>query len=91
MVQDSAGLPGGPVDAVKVAHHGSRSQDPELYRSIGARIALVSVGEHNGYGHPAEDTLAMLATAGMVLARSDQQGTVVLRPDGDGLRLGKPP
>jgi competence protein ComEC len=91
MVQDSAGLPGGPVDAVKVAHHGSRSQDPELYRSIGARIALVSVGEHNGYGHPAEDTLAMLATAGMVLARSDQQGTVVLRPDGDELRLGKPP
>ena len=59
------------VDVLKVPHHGSADQDPELLRSLGARVAIVSVGEDNTYGHPAAATLSLLEDAGMLVARTD--------------------
>ncbi len=67
------------VDVVKVAHHGSRDQSSALYRSLGARLALVSVGESNRYGHPASETLQALRASGGEILRSDRSGTVVVR------------
>ncbi len=77
-------LPTGPVDIVKVAHHGSRDQNPSLYQQIQARWALVSVGLDNGYGHPTPETLATLADLGTTTLRTDEMGSVALvaRPDG---------
>ena len=46
-------LPGLRADVLKVPHHGSRYQDPELLASLHARLAVVSVGRDNDYGHPA--------------------------------------
>jgi competence protein ComEC len=71
-----AGLP--PVDVLKVPHHGSRYQDPRLLSGLGARVALVSVGRDNDYGHPAESTLDALASSGAVVARSDRDGDVAV-------------
>ena len=48
-----ASLPGLRVDVLKVPHHGSRYQDPDLLDGLGARLAVVSVGRDNDYGHPA--------------------------------------
>jgi competence protein ComEC len=75
----------GPVDVLKVPHHGSRYQDPALLTGLGARLALVSVGEDNDYGHPAAETLALLQHAGMVVRRTDHDGdiAVVVGPGGD--------
>ena len=66
------------VDVLKVPHHGSADQDPELLRSLGARVAIVSVGEDNTYGHPAAATLDLLEEAGMLVARTDLQGDVAI-------------
>ena len=52
LARDLAGLR---VDVLKVPHHGSRHQDLDWLASLGARLALVSVGEDNDYGHPAPD------------------------------------
>ena len=52
LARDLAGLR---VDVLKVPHHGSRHQDLDWLTSLGARLALVSVGEDNDYGHPAPD------------------------------------
>ena len=57
-------LPGLHVDVLKVPHHGSRYQDEPWLLSLGARVALVSVGVDNDYGHPADSTLAPLAASG---------------------------
>ena len=75
----------GPVDVLKVPHHGSRYQDPALITALGARVALVSVGEDNDYGHPAVGTLSLLQQAGMVVRRTDRDGdvAVVVGPGGD--------
>ena len=50
---------------LKVAHHGSRyASGARFLRAVGARIAIVSVGAGNEYGHPAGETLARLARTG---------------------------
>jgi competence protein ComEC len=79
---------GGPVDVVKVAHHGSAKQHEALYRSLDARVALIGVGAGNDYGHPAPSALALLRRAGLVVLRTDLAGDLAVagRPDG-GLRL----
>ena len=77
-------LPGLRVDVLKVPHHGSRYQETGWLTSLGARLALVSVGADNDYGHPAADLMAALAAAGMYVRRTDQDGDIVVvaRPGG---------
>jgi competence protein ComEC len=66
------------VDLVKVAHHGSRIQSDHLAGAITARIAAVSVGERNSYGHPHPDTIDLYkARAAHVLTTSSCGDIVV--------------
>ncbi|MBG6238247.1 competence protein ComEC [Mycetocola sp. CAN_C7] len=69
---------GGPVDLVKVAHHGSADQSPGIYEAAAARIGIVSVGAENGYGHPTPSILAVLAEVGTTPFRTDRCGLVVV-------------
>ncbi len=72
----------GPVDVLKIAHHGS--EDPglgALLESTSPRLALISVGEGNSYGHPAPETVAELAVHGIPTLRTDRVGTIVLNVD----------
>jgi competence protein ComEC len=71
-------LPGLRVDVLKVPHHGSRYQDLAWLDSLGARIAVVSVGADNDYGHPAAETLDELAGHGTTVLRTDHDGDVVV-------------
>lgn len=79
-----AAEPGLRVDVVKVPHHGSRNLDPRLPAWSGGRIALVSVGEGNTYGHPAPEALDAWAQAGALIGRTDEQGDLAVVRDGDG-------
>ncbi|MER6342964.1 ComEC/Rec2 family competence protein [Streptomyces sp. NPDC001595] len=79
----AAGLIGG-VDVLKVAHHGSAYQDPELLRLTAPRLALISCGTDNPYGHPAPGTLAALRAQGAAVLRTDRDGAVaVVGSDGE--------
>ena len=79
-----AAEPGLRVDVVKVPHHGSRNQDQRLPAWSGARIALMSVGVGNTYGHPAPETLDAWAGAGALVGRTDEQGDLAVVRDADG-------
>ncbi|MEO8562605.1 MAG: DNA internalization-related competence protein ComEC/Rec2 [bacterium] len=71
------------ADVLKVAHHGSRtSTTPAFIAAVRPRLALVSVGAHNTYGHPDADVLQRLHDAGAQLLRTDRAGTIVVRTDG---------
>lgn len=72
------------VDVLKVSHHGSAKQDPELVGSLGARHAIISVGEGNDYGHPKASALALLRRAGMQIHRTDLDGAVAVVVDPGG-------
>jgi competence protein ComEC len=77
----------GRVDVLKVAHHGSAYQDPDLLAKVRPRLAVVSAGEDNGYGHPARSTLAALRRAGAVVGRTDRDGTLLVAGSGRSVRL----
>ncbi len=76
---ESTPLDPGPIDVLKVAHHGSDDAGlgPLLDR-IRPRLAVISVGAHNTYGHPTPGTLATLAAHGVPTLRTDVDGTVEL-------------
>ena len=80
----TARLPLRPVEVLKVAHHGS--EDPglsDLLRVLRPRIAVISVGKGNDYGHPRPETLAALAHApGLRTLRTDEDGRIVVESDG---------
>jgi competence protein ComEC len=69
---------GGPVDLVKMAHHGSADQSGEMYANADARLALISVGADNDYGHPTAAALEMLAAVGTPAFRTDTCGLIVV-------------
>ena len=73
------------ADVVKVPHHGSRYQHPAFPGWSHGRIALVSVGAGNDYGHPAQETLDAWSAMGAIVGRTDLDGdlAVVQVPDGD--------
>jgi competence protein ComEC len=72
------------ADVLKVAHHGSAKQDPALVRGLGARVALVSVGRDNDYGHPAPSALRLLADARLRTWRTDRDGALAVTVTGAG-------
>jgi competence protein ComEC len=72
------------ADVLKVAHHGSStSTTPDFLAAVHPRLALVSVGAHNSYGHPDADVVQRLHAAGAQVLRTDRAGTIVVRTDGD--------
>lgn len=68
---------------LKVPHHGS---DTSLsYRWLNAAMpeyGVISVGKDNTYGHPCEDTLSKLRDAGVTVFRTDLQGDIICKSDG---------
>jgi competence protein ComEC len=68
----------GTVDVLKVAHHGSAYQSPALLAAVRPRVAVISVGADNDYGHPAPRTLRTLRRLGALVRRTDRDGTVAV-------------
>jgi competence protein ComEC len=73
---------------LKVAHHGSRSSTgPEFLRAVGPRLAAISVGARNPYGHPDAGVLERLAAGGARVYRTDRDGALIFETDGGELRV----
>ncbi|MFE1800081.1 ComEC/Rec2 family competence protein [Streptomyces sp. NPDC059517] len=75
------------VDVLKVAHHGSAYQDPDLIRRAAPRLALISCGADNPYGHPAPSTMAALEAGGAQVLRTDVDGAVTVGGGDDHLLI----
>jgi len=66
------------VDVVKVAHHGSRVQSQRLADLVTARVAAISVGATNPYGHPNLATISMYRTRAGVVMTTARCGDIVI-------------
>ncbi|MCB0828804.1 MAG: ComEC/Rec2 family competence protein [Solirubrobacterales bacterium] len=78
----------GPVDVLRVAHHGS--DDAGLDRLLDQTrpaLAVISVGEDNRFGHPTGATLDSLDEAGVGVLRTDRNGTVSVVLDHGGFSI----
>jgi len=77
----------GPVELLKVGHHGSRTATgADWLTTLRPKSAVVSVGS-NGYGHPAPETIARLEGAKVPVWRTDRDGHVTVWPTGDSARI----
>ena len=77
------------VDVLKVPHHGARNGGTALIDALAPRLALISVGADNDYGHPGPEILQALDSNGTVVARTDQLGSVSLTMDGSTLHIAR--
>jgi competence protein ComEC len=73
----------GPVNLLKVAHHGSSTSSiSELMGRIQPQFAVISVGKLNRYGHPRAEILQRLTAAGACTFRTDMNGALSFYLDG---------
>lgn len=67
---------------LKAGHHGSAyASTPAFIAAVHPKTAIISVGRHNHFGHPAPRTLATLRAAGVRIYRTDQCGALTVTPD----------
>ncbi len=66
------------ADVLKVPHHGSGDADPDFLAATGARVALISVGADNSYGHPTARLLDWVTASGMQVHRTDLDGDLAV-------------
>lgn len=68
------------ADVLVVGHHGSKNAtSAELLAAARPKVAVISLGAGNPFGHPAQETLDRLEKAGCAVFRTDQSGTIVIR------------
>jgi competence protein ComEC len=75
-------------DVLKIGHHGSKnSTTPEFLAAIQPRLAVISAGEGNPYGHPSRELLERLERADVRVLRTDRDGAVRILTDGTDLEV----
>ncbi|ANZ35424.1 DNA internalization-related competence protein ComEC/Rec2 [Lentzea guizhouensis] len=68
------------ADVLKVPHHGSRYSLPAFLKRVRPRVALVSVGTGNRYGHPSPQVIDALRAGGALVLRTDKDGDLAVLP-----------
>jgi competence protein ComEC len=69
-----------PADVLLVPHHGSRtSSSPAFLAAVQPRLAIVTAGYRNRFGHPRPEVLDRYRAAGAEVLRTDRDGAVTLR------------
>ncbi|MDD5750813.1 MAG: ComEC/Rec2 family competence protein [Candidatus Pacebacteria bacterium] len=75
------------ADVLKVAHHGSKySSSKEFLSSVAPRLAVISCGANNSYGHPNKEVLSNLLEFGITVLRTDQKGDITITSDGSNFK-----
>jgi competence protein ComEC len=76
------------AELLHAGHHGSRySSSASFLARVRPRIAIVSAGAGNRYGHPHPDTLRRFERIGAVVHRTDRVGSITARCTPAGWRM----
>lgn len=76
------------AQVLKVGHHGSAyASTPEFLAAVHPRYAIISVGRHNMFGHPAPRTIAALQHIGTTIYRTDENGAVTVVTNGTSVSI----
>lgn len=77
---------------LKVGHHGSNtSTTEEFIKIVKPDYAVISVGKDNSYGHPSALVIQRLQNHGVKIYRTDLQGTIIARSDGQQILFNQDP
>jgi len=76
------------ADVLKVAHHGSKTAESEIFlNAVNPKIAVIQVGLNNQYGHPNQEVLDLLNKYGIKIFRTDKDGDIKIFSDGENLKF----
>ncbi len=76
------------ADVFQAGHHGSTtSNSEEFLAKVRPQLTVISCGKDNSYGHPHKEILERLTALGSSIYRTDQQGSIVVYPNKDGLNV----
>lgn len=74
-------------DVLKVGHHGSSSSSSENFlKEVSPKIAVISCGKNNDYGHPHKVTLDKLNSINCKIYRTDLNSDIVITSDGNNIK-----
>jgi len=74
------------ADVVKIGHHGSKTSSTKAFiQKVAPKYAVISCGKGNSYGHPADETLAIITELGIDVKRTDESGTIIFSCDGENI------
>ena len=75
------------ANVLKVAHHGSKYSTSDIFLSVvKPKIAVISVGTKNTYGHPTAEVLQKLEKFGIKMFRTDKDGDIKFVSDGNNIK-----
>jgi competence protein ComEC len=70
-------------DVLKVPHHGSKTSSTQPFlEAVKPKVAIVSVGQYNPFGHPAPSVVERYHKDGVRLLRTDQDGAITVLTNG---------
>jgi len=76
------------IEVLKVPHHGAKTAlNEEFIEIIEPKLAVISVGERNRYGHPAEEVIDFFESIGTKILRTDKDGTIEVMSNGSSWRI----
>jgi competence protein ComEC len=76
------------TDVLKVGHHGSKtSSSNQFLKYVSPELSLISAGFKNKFGHPVAEIIQRLDTEGSTIYRTDLQKAILLRSDGEEIKL----
>ncbi len=85
------------VNVIKIPHHGSygvngtfntdNSSYYRMIRTFNPDYAVISVGADNKYGHPHKETLDLLSQANVKVYRTDLDGDIIVKSDGESISI----
>jgi len=75
-------------DVLKIAHHGSDTSTSDYFlQEVSPKIAVISVGKNNKFGHPRKEILDLLSKNSVNILRTDEEGDIKLISDGVNYRF----
>ena len=78
------------TDILKVAHHGSSSSTSDNFlNQVRPKVAIISCGKNNDYGHPKASVLNRLKKYGAEIYRTDESGEIIVKTDGNQIEVAK--
>jgi competence protein ComEC len=76
------------ADVLKVAHHGSsKATSDEWIAAVNPKVAIISVGYKNPFGHPSAATVGRLQDAGAKVYRTDENGAITITTNGQKISI----
>lgn len=80
ILRQGYGIPNDGVDVLKVSHHGSNTgTSDELLKVLKPKVAVISVGKNNQFGHPNDEIIKKLEDRNIEIMRTDESGEILIK------------